>query len=116
MAKSNKKGSKKVVKPVNPRRAIFALSPTAFMSLFSGRHHFEVTENPLPAGATIMDVRMERWSSNTGAIEILLEHPSIPELIEGQAVPYVKPPIFKVIEDVPQTPIATPKAPAKKRK
>lgn len=89
---------KKTNKQVHPRRAIFALSPQAFLSLFSGRHSYEVSENPIPQGAVIVDVRMERWTQQ-GAIEVLIEHPSIPELVDGQAVPYVKPPLFKTVQE-----------------
>lgn len=106
-AKSRKKvTAKKIIKKAlpprkeHPHRAIFALSPKVLMSLFSGRHHFEVVQNPLPPDAKILDVRLDKWNGGQdGAIEILLEHPAIPELIEGQPIPHVKPPAFRSIPD-----------------
>lgn len=100
---SKKKGNgKKAAAPAAPkapapRRAILAISPAAFMSLFSGRHTYEVAENPLPPGAAVIDVRLNGWNGKD-AVEVLIEHPSIPELVDGQPVPYVKPPTFKNIE------------------
>ena len=107
MSKKKKAGKKAQAEQAapRPRRAILAISPEAFITLFSGRHAYDVTENPIPATAKIVDVRMERWSQR-GAIEILIEHDSIAELEEGHAVPYVKPPMFTSIP--PVAPPATP--------
>ena len=66
------------------------------MSLWSGRHAFEVIKNPLPRDAKILDVRFDHWENNqTGAIEVLLEHPAIPPIVEGQPIPVIAPPIFQ---------------------
>ena len=59
---------------------------------------FEVVKNPLPRDAKIIDVRFDRWESNgTGAIELLLEHPAIPAIAEGQPIPVIAPPVFQNI-------------------
>lgn len=85
MSKRNKK--QKV-----PRRAIFALKPEAFLHLFSGKVAYQITDNPIPPDAKIIDIRFDKWKDQNGVIEILIEHPTIPELVEGQPIPYVKPP------------------------
>lgn len=102
---AKKKPGKKIAAPVekkreNPRRAIFALSPSLFLSLFSGEHHYRIVDNPLPADATVIDVRFAQWQTPP-AFEVLIEHPSIPELIEGQPVPYIKPPTATAMEKNP---------------
>ena len=79
-------------------RGIFRISPVAFMSLFSGRHMFEVVKNPLPRDAKVLDIRFDYWENDgVGAIEVLLEHPAIPAIDEGQQIPVIAPPVFQNI-------------------
>lgn len=75
-----------------PRRAIFAIKPDIFLAFFNGTHKYTVSENAIPRDAKVIDVRLERWKGGDGVIEVLIEHPTIPPLVEGQPVPYIKPP------------------------
>ena len=92
---------------MTPRRAIFAIKPNVFLSLFSGRVAYDVTANQLPPDAKILDIRLDTRSGQPGVIEVLLEHPSIPLLVEGEPIPYVKPPQTQAIPS--STPVSSEK-------
>lgn len=97
--KSPKSSAKAEKKAGNPRRAVFSLTPAAFLAFFSGEHRYRIIENPIPPNATIVDVRFNAWESRQGTIEVLIEHESIPELVEGEPIPYVKSPMAEAITE-----------------
>lgn len=77
-------------------QAIFLLTPQLFLKFFSGRVAYDVTENPIPADAKIIDIRMDKWNKRNegGIIEVLVSHHSIAPVADGKELPMFKAPKF----------------------